>query len=73
VPDAKGALKVEVINKAFMGAETMYTLKLPSGSKILSMFSSHHDHHLGELVGIRIAADHMVAFARDEQASGTRI
>lgn len=62
IPDSDSQLVAKVINKAFKGAEIMYTLQLPTGSRILSMFPSHHDHSIGEDVAIRIAADHMVAF-----------
>jgi len=62
VPDNNSELTAKVTYKAFMGAETMYTLQLKTGSKILSMFPSHHDHQIGEDVHILIAADHMVAF-----------
>lgn len=62
VPDSSSQLTAKVTYKAFMGAETMYTLQLRTGSKILSMFPSHHDHQIGEDVHIQIAADHMVAF-----------
>lgn len=65
VPDTDSPLVARVINKAFKGAEIMYTLQLPTGSRILSMFPSHHDHSLGEEVAIRIAADHMVAFPHE--------
>ncbi len=62
VPDTNADLKAKVVHKAFKGAEIMYTLKLPTGSKVLSLFPSHQDHAIGDLVGVRIAADHLVAF-----------
>jgi len=62
IPDADSELRGEVIDKAFKGAEIMYTLKLPNGSRVLSLFPSHLHHALGEQVGIRVAADHLVAF-----------
>lgn len=62
VPDVNADLKAKVVHKAFKGAEIMYTLKLPTGSKVLSLFPSHKDHNIGDLVGVRIAADHLVAF-----------
>jgi iron(III) transport system ATP-binding protein len=62
VHDDQAPMRAEVIHKAFKGAEIMYTLRLPTGSKILSMFPSHHNHAIGEQVGIRIEVDHMVAF-----------
>jgi len=67
IPDDSGNLIGRVVNKAFKGAEIMYTLQLSTGSRILSMFPSHHLHEIGDEVGIRIAADHMVAFQRDEE------
>ncbi len=51
--------------RAFRGAEFLYTLKLASGVQLLSLVPSHHDHAVGEQIGIRIEPDHVVAFARD--------
>lgn len=62
VPDMRSLLRGEIIQKAFKGAEIMYTLRLPTGSKLLSLFPSHYDHKIGEQVGIRVAADHLVIF-----------
>ncbi|KPK56443.1 MAG: iron ABC transporter ATP-binding protein [Thiotrichales bacterium SG8_50] len=62
VPADDSALEGEVVNKAFKGAEMMYTLRLPSGNTVLAMFPSHHNHQVGERVRMRVAADHMVAF-----------
>jgi iron(III) transport system ATP-binding protein len=62
VPDEKSELRAEVTHKAFKGAEILFTLKLASGGTVLSLFPSHADHALGERVGIRVAADHLVAF-----------
>jgi iron(III) transport system ATP-binding protein len=53
-----------VLQKAFKGAEILYTLRLSGGARILSLFPSHFDHAIGERVGIRIEADHLVAFPR---------
>ncbi|HLE94073.1 MAG TPA: ABC transporter ATP-binding protein [Sulfuricaulis sp.] len=62
VPDPNSALQVEVIQRAFRGAEILYTLRLPSGGRVLSLFPSHADHTIGDRVGIRVQADHLVAF-----------
>ncbi len=62
VPDAASPLKAEVVQRAFKGAEILYTLRLPSGGTVLSLFPSHADHAVGERVGIRVQADHLVAF-----------
>jgi len=62
VPDPDSPLRGEIVLKAFKGAEILYTLKLPTGNRLLSLFPSHYHHEVGETVGIRIAADHLVAF-----------
>lgn len=66
VCDDQGHLTGKVIHKAFKGAEIMYTLKLTSGTEVLSLFPSHHDHAIGESVKVRLAPDHMVIFRTDE-------
>ncbi len=62
VPDAASPLQAEVVQRAFKGAEILYTLRLPSGGQVLSLFPSHADHAIGSRVGIRVQADHLVAF-----------
>ena len=64
IHDDDSLLLAEVENKAFRGADFLYTLKLPSGQRALSLVPSHHDHAIGEKIGIRLAADHVVAFPR---------
>jgi iron(III) transport system ATP-binding protein len=51
-----------VIHKAFRGADILYTLKLDSGTQLLSLVPSHHNHELGQKIGIRTEIDHVVAF-----------
>jgi iron(III) transport system ATP-binding protein len=64
VHDDESLLMAEVENKAFRGAEFLYTLKLPSGARALSLVPSHHDHAIGERIGIKLAVDHVVAYRR---------
>jgi len=40
------------------------TYGLATGSRVLSMFPSHHDHQVGNRVQVRLAADHLVVFPR---------
>jgi len=68
VPDPASALQAEVVQRAFKGAEILYTLRLPSGGRVLSLFPSHADHALGARVGIRVQADHLVAFPLENVA-----
>ena len=62
VHDDDSPWKAEVAAKAFRGADFVYTLKLLSGTRVLSLVPSHHDHAIGERIGIRLAIDHVVAF-----------
>jgi iron(III) transport system ATP-binding protein len=65
VHDDDSALQAEVENKAFRGADFLYTLKLASGQRALSLVPSHHNHAIGEKIGIKLSADHVVAFRRE--------
>jgi len=71
IHDDASPLKAEVVHKAFRGAEILYTLRLASGRKVLALVPSHHNHALGERIGIRLDVDHVVAFSQEEaRASG---
>jgi iron(III) transport system ATP-binding protein len=65
VHDDAAATHAEVVHKAFRGAEILYTLRLASGRKVLALVPSHHNHALGERIGIRLDVDHVVAFQPD--------
>ena len=66
--DDDAILKAEVVKKAFRGAEFLYTLKLEDGKQLLSLVPSHHNHAIGERIGIKLDVDHVVAFPRVEGA-----
>jgi iron(III) transport system ATP-binding protein len=65
VHDDSSTLTAEVAQKTFRGAEILYTLKLDSGRKVLAMVSSHHNHAIGDRIGIRLDVDHVVAFSEE--------
>jgi iron(III) transport system ATP-binding protein len=62
--DDASPVHAKVLHKAFRGAEFLYTLRLPGGGEVLSLVPSHHDHAVGEMIGIRLEIDHVVAFPR---------
>ena len=72
VHDDAAPEKAEVLHKAFRGAEILYTLRLESGRKVLALVPSHHNHALGERIGIRLDVDHVVAFAPESGAVSSR-
>ena len=65
IHDDASDLRAEVCTRSFRGAEFLYSLKMPGGARLLSLVPSHHNHQIGEHIGIRIEPDHVVAFAAD--------
>ncbi len=68
VHDDTSPVKARIERKAFRGSEFLYTLRLASGEQVLAHVPSHHDHQLGEWIGIRPQVDHVVTFDRRQQA-----
>jgi iron(III) transport system ATP-binding protein len=66
VHDDEAPVKARILRKAFRGSEFLYTLKLATGETLMAHVPSHHDHALGEWIGIRAEVDHVVTFSRDE-------
>ena len=64
IHDDASELQAAVVHKAFQGADILYTLKLDSGRQVLSLVPSHHNHKLGEKIGIRLEIDHVIAFGK---------
>ena len=66
VHDDDAPVKAQIERKIFRGAEFLYTLRLASGERLLAHVPSHHDHAVGEWIGIRAHVDHVVTFAPAE-------
>jgi len=66
VHDDDSPRRAEILQKAFRGADILYTLRLASGVEVLSLVPSHHDHAIGEFIGVRLEADHVIAFRQPE-------
>lgn len=62
IHDDDSETKLEVTAKAFRGAEYLYTLALPSGRSILCMVQSHHNHKIGERIGIKLDVEDLAVF-----------
>lgn len=63
--DDSSPITALVEEKRFRGAEFLYKLRLLSGSFVLCYAPSHHDHTIGEPIGIKLDLEHLVVFARD--------
>ncbi len=62
VHDDASPTTARILARAFRGAEFLYTLELPSGRSVLALVPSHHNHRIGESIGIRVELDHVIAF-----------
>ncbi|SFD43102.1 iron(III) transport system ATP-binding protein [Thiohalospira halophila DSM 15071] len=62
-PDGQGTAQVE--ERVFRGADYLYTLRLPGGSRLLSLAPSHNAYAVGTRVTVRPDLDHLVLFPRD--------
>ncbi len=62
IHDEDSPLTATVLEKAFRGAEFLYTLSLPGGEQVLSLVPSHYNHAIKEDIGIRVEMDHLVVF-----------
>jgi iron(III) transport system ATP-binding protein len=64
IHDDQSSDTARVIEKAFRGAEFLYTLELKTGTRLYCFAPSHHNHTIGEPIGIRLELDHLVAFRK---------
>lgn len=71
LPDPEGPISARVSRKAFKGADILYTLTLPSGTTLLSMFPSHENYAVGEHVRVRLEVDHLVVFPSADIGGGS--
>ena len=64
VHDDAAPVQAQIVRKSFRGSEFLYTLRLENGQALLAHVPSHHDHAIGEWIGIRALVDHVVTFDR---------
>lgn len=63
--ESESPYRAEIVRKVFAGTSTLYTLALPTGSHIEAAFPSHLNFDLGKHIGIKVEADHVIAFSRE--------
>ncbi|WP_439519752.1 ABC transporter ATP-binding protein [Hydrogenophaga sp.] len=69
VHDDDAPVKAQILRKAFRGSEFLYTLRLASGEVLMTHVPSHHNHAVGEWIGIRAEVEHVVTFERGSGAN----
>ena len=62
--DKTASLKATVTGREFRGANFLYTLKLASGNKLLTLENSHQRHDIGDEVGVSLDLEHVVVFPK---------
>lgn len=60
--DDHADIKAKILHKSFRGPNILYRLELPTGEHCFSLVSSHHNHKLGEKIGIKPEVDNLVIF-----------
>ena len=65
--DDDSPLKARVEARYFRGAVFLYRLRLAGGEELQALVPSHHDHPIGCDIGIRLAMDHVIAYAVDDR------
>ncbi len=68
VHDDNSPVRALIERKAFRGSEFLLTLQLQGGQRVMAHVPSHHDHQVGEWIGIRAQVDHVVTFPRESAA-----
>ena len=67
IHDDASPMQAKVLRKSFRGADFLYTLELDSGAQVLALVPSHHNHAIGEPIGIKLELDHVITFERTTQ------
>ena len=65
--DDSSATTGEVVHKSFRGSHFLYRLRLESGQQVICLADSHHNHKIGEWIGLSPNIEHVVIFRRNEE------
>ncbi len=70
IHDDDAPLQARIVRRHFRGADFLYTLQLDGGGLVQALVPSHHDHAIGQSIGIRLDLEHVVVFEQLETAPG---
>ena len=62
IHDDDSPFRAKILRKRFRGANILYTLQLKNNDEVLALVSSHHNHSIGNEIGIRPQVDDIVLF-----------
>ncbi|MDP6969441.1 MAG: ABC transporter ATP-binding protein [Gammaproteobacteria bacterium] len=60
--DDGSPIKGHIVSKRFRGTHFLYRIELASGEQVACFTDSHHDHDIGEDIGIKLNMEHLLAF-----------
>ncbi len=69
VHDDNSECMATIVQKEYRGPNILFTLKIVNGENILSLVPSHHNHHIGEKLGIRVEMEDLVYFPKVQHRS----
>ena len=68
IHDDASPMKAVIRKKQFRGAEFLYQLQLDSGETVYCFAPSHHNHQIGEALGITVDVEHVIIYSRQRPA-----
>lgn len=60
--DDNSQVRATIIRKLFVGTNTLYGLKLSTGTEVETMLPSHEDYEIGTEHGLRVETPHLITF-----------
>lgn len=70
IHDDHAPMQARIVRRHFRGADFLYTLRLDGGEQVQALVPSHHDHAVGQDIGIRLDLEHVVVFEPNTSESG---
>ena len=67
IHDDKSEGMATIMQKDYRGPNILFTLRTASGEKVLSLVPSHHNHNVGEKLGIRVEMEDFVIFPKNDR------
>ena len=64
IHDDASPMKAVIRKKQFRGPEFLYHLRLDNGETVHCFAPSHHDHRIGEAIGITVDVEHVIIYSR---------
>jgi len=60
--DDASSLQGRIVSKRFRGTHFLYRVEMSGGQQLSCFTDSHHDHQIGENIGIKLNLDHLLLF-----------